>query len=84
MEAISCFSDILTLSMFDEDICDKFVPYFAKGHTCAFIGSSGVGKSTLINCLLGAQVISTQEIGKTRVGTPPQAGRCFPVRWAVW
>lgn len=47
MEAISCFSDILTLSMFDEDIRDKFAPYFAKGQTCAFIGSSGVGKCPL-------------------------------------
>ena len=47
VEAISCFSDILTLSMFDEDIRDKFAPYFAKGQTCAFIGSSGVGKCPL-------------------------------------
>lgn len=38
VEAISCFSDILTLSMFDEDIHDKFEPYFSKGQTCAFIG----------------------------------------------
>lgn len=81
VEAISCFSDILSLSMFDEDIRDKFAPYFAKGQTCAFIGSSGVGKSTLINCLLGTQAISTQEIGKgTKEGTPLPGGKCFPVR----
>lgn len=79
VEAISCFSDILTLSMFDEDICDKFAPYFAKGQTCAFIGSSGVGKSTLINCLLGLQVISTQEIGKGDKGRHTTTGReMFP------
>lgn len=79
VEAISCFSDILTLSMFDEDICDKFAPYFAKGQTCALIGSSGVGKSTLINPLLGTQVISTQEIGKGDKGRHTTTGReMFP------
>lgn len=79
VEAISCFSDILTLSMFDEDIHDKFEPYFSKGQTCAFIGSSGVGKSTLINCLLGTQVISTQEIGKGDKGRHTTTGReMFP------
>ena len=79
VEVISCFSDILTLSMFDEDIRDKFAPYFAKGQTCAFIGSSGVGKSTLINCLLGTQAISTQEIGKGDKGRHTTTGReMFP------
>ena len=62
MEAISCFSDILTLSMFDEDICDKFAPYFAKGQTCAFIGSSGVGKSSLVNALAGEPLMDVGEI----------------------
>ncbi len=75
VEAISCFSDILALSMFDEDIRDKFGPYFSKGQTCALIGSSGVGKSTLINCLLGTQVISTQEIGKGDKGRHTTTGR---------
>lgn len=79
METISCFSDILALSMFDKDIDRKFAPYFAKGQTCAFIGSSGVGKSTLINCLLGDQVISTQEIGKGDKGRHTTTGReMFP------
>lgn len=79
METISCFSDILSLSMFDKDIDRKFAPYFAKGQTCAFIGSSGVGKSTLINCLLGDQVISTQEIGKGDKGRHTTTGReMFP------
>ena len=79
VEAISCFADVLTLSMFDGDIRDKFAPYFAKGQTCAFIGSSGVGKSTLINCLLGAQVISTREIGRGDKGRHTTTGReMFP------
>ena len=32
---------------------DELQPYFADGRTIALIGSSGVGKSTLINALLG-------------------------------
>ena len=37
-------------------------PYLEKQKTIAFVGSSGVGKSTLINRLLGEDVIPTQEI----------------------
>ena len=36
--------------------------YLEKRKTVAFLGSSGVGKSTLINRLLGEDVIPTQEI----------------------
>lgn len=79
VEKISCFSDVVTLSMFDTDICEKFQPYFRKNQTCAFIGSSGVGKSTLINKLLGAPVITTQEIGKGDKGRHTTTGReMFP------
>lgn len=79
VEKISCFSDVVTLSMFDTDICEKFQPYFQKNQTCAFIGSSGVGKSTLINKLLGAPVITTQEIGKGDKGRHTTTGReMFP------
>jgi ribosome biogenesis GTPase len=37
--------------------------YLTKGHTVAFLGSSGVGKSALINSLLG---IEKQEVGEVR------------------
>lgn len=75
IEQISCFSDIIALSMFDNDIQDRFLPYFAKNQTCAFIGSSGVGKSTLINKLLGFSAIATQEIGKGDKGRHTTTGR---------
>lgn len=79
VEKISCFSDVMTLSMFDTDICEKFQPYFRKNQTCAFIGSSGVGKSTLINTLLGDAVIETQEIGRGDKGRHTTTGReMFP------
>jgi ribosome biogenesis GTPase / thiamine phosphate phosphatase len=35
------------------DGLDELAPYFQSGKTTALIGSSGVGKSTLINALLG-------------------------------
>ncbi|MBI2831074.1 MAG: ribosome small subunit-dependent GTPase A [Chloroflexi bacterium] len=37
--------------------------YLTKGHTAAFLGSSGVGKSALINALLG---VNKQETGEVR------------------
>jgi ribosome biogenesis GTPase len=36
--------------------------YFIEGHTVAFLGSSGVGKSTLINALLGFDRQTTGEV----------------------
>ena len=70
---------VITLSMFDTDICEKFQSYFRKNQTCAFIGSSGVGKSTLINRLLGDAVIETQEIGRDDKGRHTTTGReMFP------
>ncbi|MFC2044332.1 ribosome small subunit-dependent GTPase A [Chloroflexota bacterium] len=42
---------------------DVLRDYLTQGHTVAFLGSSGVGKSALINALLG---IEKQEIGEVR------------------
>ena len=36
--------------------------YFVPGKTVAFLGSSGVGKSTLANTLVGEELLKTQEI----------------------
>ena len=84
VEQISSFSDVVTLSMFDTNITEKLAPYFFKNQTCAFIGSSGVGKSTIINRLLGEEALATREIGKAdRGGTPPLGANCFPAHWAV-
>jgi ribosome biogenesis GTPase len=37
-------------------------PWLGKGQTVAFVGSSGVGKSTLINSLLGADEQETRQV----------------------
>ena len=48
---------------------DVLAPYLARGRTLAAIGSSGVGKSTLINRLLGRETQSTQPVrGSDRRG----------------
>lgn len=41
---------------------DSVMRYVSPGRTLAFIGSSGVGKSTLINVLAGEEWMATQEI----------------------
>ena len=41
---------------------DGLHPYVEAGRTLAFIGSSGVGKSSLVNALAGEEWMATQEI----------------------
>ena len=60
-ESVSVGVDIISTSSKQEDI-DSLSQYLVSGKTYAFIGSSGVGKSTLINTLLGANMIRTSSI----------------------
>lgn len=67
VEEVSSFSDVIVTSIFEDNV-EKLKPYFKEGTTTAFIGSSGVGKSTLINEILGKEVIETKEIGNEDKG----------------
>lgn len=53
--------DVICVSSLEDDI-DSVKPYLQPEKTIAFLGSSGVGKSTLINKLLGEEVIATSDI----------------------
>lgn len=56
---IAIGADIVTTSARLLDGFEQLSPYIKPGRTVAFIGSSGVGKSTLINCLLGEMRLAT-------------------------
>jgi len=54
--------DIITTSIITEQGLEELINYIEKGKTYCFIGSSGVGKSSLINKLLNKSEIKTKEI----------------------
>jgi len=54
--------DVLVTTSTYEEGYQSLVHYLSKGQSVAFIGSSGVGKSTLINRLIGRDVLETKEI----------------------
>ena len=54
--------DICEISAVTGEGLDRISEYIAPGRTVAFIGSSGVGKSTLLNTLAGEEWAATQEI----------------------
>lgn len=54
--------DVIPTSTITEQGLDELVSYIVKGKTYCFLGSSGVGKSSLINKLLGRNSIKIREI----------------------
>ena len=60
-------ADIVVTSSLVGDFA-AVMPYVRPGQTVAFIGSSGVGKSTLINKLTGTDRLATQAIGNDDKG----------------
>jgi len=60
-------AEILTVSSLTGDT-DAVLPYILPGRTVAFLGSSGVGKSTLINKLMGTSALATGAVGTADKG----------------
>ncbi len=54
--------DVFATSAMGDESLTKLKSYIQKGKTYCFLGSSGVGKSSLINKLLGESIIKTEDI----------------------
>ncbi|MCI5596412.1 MAG: GTPase RsgA [Lachnospiraceae bacterium] len=59
--------DVLVTNAINQNGYEQIYPYLTEGKTIALIGSSGVGKSTLINCLLGEKFLDAS-FGNQLVG----------------
>ena len=68
LNAITCGTDVIVTSSMNEDGYLSVQAYLGCGKTIAFIGSSGVGNSTLINKLMEKNTLETQEIGNDDKG----------------
>lgn len=62
LERVACGVDVIVTSSLTAEGYAPIRGYLGRGRTIAFIGSSGVGKSTLINRLLGRDALKTREI----------------------
>ena len=65
VEEISSGVPVLPLSAAEGTGIDILKTFIPRGKTAAFLGPSGVGKSSLINALLGTERIKTSEVRGT-------------------
>ena len=68
VEDVSIGVDVIAVSAREDDGLKEIEPYLVAGTTLAFVGSSGVGKSTLINALLGEDRIKTGDLRGNETG----------------
>ncbi len=64
VEAIALGVPIVVLSASTSQGLDGLKPYLQSGQTVALLGSSGVGKSTIVNQLIGTDIQTVQAVRK--------------------
>jgi ribosome biogenesis GTPase len=62
VESIALGIPIVVMSAINDRGLDQVLAHVKRGATGALLGSSGVGKSTIVNHLLGKDVLKTQEV----------------------
>ena len=62
VESIASGIDVHTISAYNQEDLRKLKKYIQVGKTVAFLGSSGVGKSTIINSLLKTNRLKVNEV----------------------
>ena len=62
VEEIAAGVDVVATSAITGSGLEKLEKYLKPGKTCVFLGSSGVGKSSLLNTLMGEDVMLVKEI----------------------
>jgi len=67
-ESVSFGTEVITATEIETHGFDEIKRRMRHGKTYAFIGSSGVGKSTIVNHLLGATLLSVSEVGASGKG----------------
>ena len=85
-QAVCDKADVVAISSLTGYGIEKLEPYLQKGKTIAFVGSSGVGKSTLLNTLNGDNLMKVNHIrdadGKGRHTTTYR--HLFQLQNGVW
>jgi len=64
VKTVSLDTKIYAISSIENKGMDELLKYFEGNKTVAVVGSSGVGKSTLINCLLNSDKMKVKEIAE--------------------
>ena len=64
VESIAHGADVHAISASRKLGMEALTKYFVTGRTVAFLGSSGVGKSTIINALLGVERLKVNEVSE--------------------
>lgn len=62
VQSVAFGVDVLAVLSMEEGGCEAVRPFLQPGRTVALLGSSGVGKSTLVNRLLGEDVLETRDV----------------------